>query len=50
MLPNYIAINDADDWRAASGGTQDVIHLSWNGYYYKEAAMLRAYLYRLFGT
>ncbi len=48
LLPNYIAINDTDDWRTASGGTQDVIHLSWNGYYYKEAAMLRAYLYRLF--
>lgn len=50
LLPNYVAINGTDDWRAASGGTQDVIHLSWNGYYYKEAAMLRAYLYRLFGT
>ena len=50
LLPNYVAINGTDDWRTASGGTQDVIHLSWNGYYYKEAAMLRAYLYRLFGT
>ncbi len=48
LLPNYVAINDTDDFRAASGSSQDVIHLSWNGYYYKEAAMLRAYLYYLF--
>lgn len=50
LLPNYIAIDDTDDWRAASSGAQDVIHLSWNGYYYKESTMLRAYLYRLFGN
>lgn len=49
LLPNYLCVNDGDHWRTVSEGTQDVIHLSMTGYY-READLLRAYLYRLFGA
>lgn len=49
LLPNYLCVNDSDHWRTVSEGTQDVIHLSMTGYY-READLLRAYLYRLFGA
>ena len=49
LLPNYLCINGTDHWRTVTEGTQDVIHLSMTGYY-READLLRAYLYRLFET
>lgn len=55
LLPNYLAINSFSDWPVSNVQTEngtaekitDVVHLGAAGYG-KEAAMLRAYLYRLF--
>lgn len=57
LLANYLSINGWSDWQrktvATANGNEerihDVIHLGTNGYL-KEAAMLRSYLYWLFGA
>jgi lysophospholipase L1-like esterase len=53
LLPNYLAIDDWNDWqRGTVGGEEkilDVVHLGYQGYY-KEEQMIRAYLYWLFGA
>ena len=57
LIPNYICINDWSDWDRKTVTTEngqeekitDVVHLGTAGYK-KEAAMLRAYFYWLFGT
>lgn len=56
LLPNYLCINDwSDRYRSnaeTSNGTRemitDVVHLGWSGYQ-KEAAMIEAYLFDIFG-
>lgn len=57
LLPNYLCINDWSDWTRQTVTTErgeeekitDVVHLGTKGYQ-KEAAMIRSYLYWLFGT
>ena len=56
LLPNYVCINAWSDWTRETVSTEsgeveritDVVHLGTAGYK-KEAAMLRAYFYWLFG-
>lgn len=57
LLPNYVCINSWSDWKRETVDTEsgeaeritDVVHLGTAGYK-KEAAMLRAYFYWLFGA
>ena len=57
LLPNYLCINSWSDWTRQTVTTErgeeekitDVVHLGTKGYQ-KEAAMIRSYLYWLFGT
>jgi len=57
LIPTHLAINTWSDWTRESVTTQDgaaeritdVIHLGYAGYR-KEAAMIRSYLYWIFGA
>ncbi len=57
LLPNFLCIDGQNDWETSTVQTSrgeeerisDVIHLGYNGYR-KEAAVIRAYIYSLFGT
>ena len=57
LLPVHVGINDWSDWTRATVSTDrgeaeritDVVHLGRQGYL-KEAALIRSYLYWLFGV